>query len=78
MIFAIRNKEKAAKVLGLGSEKSPMEVPGTLGVEEGIIRDGGKTHGSKNPWFYPCFFFGVGGGGDNKNSTDLRFFPLIF
>lgn len=54
-----------------------MEGPGTLGVEEGIIRDGENLPMEKPIVF--IHFFGVGGGGvDNKNSTDLRFFSSDF
>ena len=74
MIFAIRNKEKAAKVPGLGSEKSPWRDPvplGGFGGSSGMVEN---LPMGKNPWF--CPFFWCVGGVDNKNSTDLRF--LIF
>ena len=63
VIFAIRNKEKAAKVPASGPKNPPWRDPvplGGFGGSSGMVE---KPMVPKTHSFYPCFFVVVAGGG---------------
>lgn len=77
VIFAIRNKEKAAKVPASGPKNPPWRDPVPLGLKKGSSGMV-KTYRWKNPSFLSIFLVWGGVGWIIKTQQIFDFFPLIF